>query len=122
MAGKKILIIDDEKTFINPVKLFLEKQDFTVLEAYDGFSGLEKARSEHPDLILMDLMLPGMNGYQVCRLLKFDAHYKDIPIFIVSAKDTEEDQNIGKKAGADLYITKPIDFESIVNKMKEYLR
>jgi len=121
MDGKKILIVDDEKSFINPVRFFLENNNFTVIEAYDGFTGLEKARNENPDIILMDLMLPGMNGYQICRLLKFDGHYKHIPIIIVSAKDTEQDREMGKKTGADSYIIKPVDFEELLKIINNYL-
>jgi len=107
--AKKVLIIDDENFFIEPIKLFLKRDGIEVIVANDGLTGLKMARSENPDLIVVDLMLPGINGYQVCRLLKFDNQYRHIPILIVSARDTEHDQSLGKESGADRYLTKPID-------------
>lgn len=118
MESKKILIIDDEESFIEPVKFFLEKQGFSVVSVTDGLGGLQAAREEIPDLILLDLMLPGMNGYQVCRLLKFDSKYKEIPIIIISAKDTDEEKSLGKESGSDLYMTKPVNFDGLVEKIK----
>ncbi len=105
---KRILIVDDEKFFVEPIKLILEKNGFDVLVAYDGMSGLKMARTQLPDLIMLDLMLPGISGYQVCRLLKFDEKYEHIPIIMVSAMDSERDYQLGQQTGADLYITKPI--------------
>ncbi|MBC8402124.1 MAG: response regulator [Candidatus Marinimicrobia bacterium] len=119
MGNKKILIVDDEDFFVKPIKLLLEKNDFEVVVAYDGMSGLKKARSEQPDLMMVDLMLPGLDGYQVCRLIKFDNKHKNTPIIIVSAKDTEHDRKLGELSGADLYITKPVKFESLLEKIKE---
>jgi len=93
----------------------------TVITAEDGMSGLNLAKSASPDVIILDLMLPVIDGYQVCRLLKFDNQYRNIPVIIVSAKDTENDKNIGKQSGADLYITKPVDSSDIYEKIKGLL-
>ncbi|MCH7764190.1 MAG: response regulator [Candidatus Marinimicrobia bacterium] len=120
--GKKILIIDDEESFVDPVIMFLEKNGAKAVWSKDGLSGLKAARSENPDLILLDLMLPGMNGFQVCRLLKFDEKYNHIPVLILSAKDSQEDINLGMEGGCDEYITKPLDFEELIHKINKYLR
>ena len=121
MAKKKILIVDDEKFFIEPIKRFLDMNDFETITANDGFSGIISARKEMPDLIILDLMLPKLNGFQVCRLLKFDDKYKHIPIIIVSAKDTDKDKKIGKISGSDMYITKPINPKILVEKINAIL-
>ena len=117
----KILIIDDEKFFVEPVRLALENSGFEVIVAYDGMSGLKAARSENPDLIMLDLMLPGISGFQVCRLLKFDENYEHIPVIMISAMDSERDYQLGQQTGADLYITKPISPEKLVSEITERL-
>ncbi|MEE9189899.1 MAG: response regulator [Candidatus Neomarinimicrobiota bacterium] len=119
---KKILVVDDEKFFVDPIKLFLQNNGCKVVVAYDGMSGLIKARTEGPDLIMLDLMLSGFSGYQICSLLKFDVKYKDIPIIIVSARDSDKDREMGRNCGADLYVTKPVDLELLIeniNKLTE---
>jgi len=122
MSPKKILIVDDEEFFIEPIKLLLERNGYEVIKANDGMLGLIAARTQNPDLILLDLMLPGINGYQVCRLLKYDEKYKHIPMMIVSAKDTEKDKQLGKACGADLYLTKPLNYMDLVKQIGEILQ
>ncbi|HCW75092.1 MAG TPA: two-component system response regulator [Candidatus Marinimicrobia bacterium] len=117
----KVLIVDDESFFSQPIKLFLERAGHEVSVASDGMEGLNKAREEHPDVILMDLMLPAINGYQVCRMLKFDEEFRDIPIIICSAKDTEKDHEMGKQSGADEYVTKPISPIELVKIIENHL-
>jgi len=117
----KILIVDDEKFFVEPIKMALEKEGFEVLVAYDGMAGLKAARTENPDMIMLDLMLPGISGFQVCRLLKFDENYGHIPIIMVSAMDSERDYQLGQQTGADLYITKPISPEKLVREITSRL-
>ena len=121
MAGKRILIVDDERFFIEPVKRLLESLNYDVFEAYDGISGLSKAREVQPDLIMLDLMLPGMNGYQVCRLLKFDEQFRDIPVIIVSAKDSDRDREVGTQSGAELYLVKPLDYQTFPAELEALL-
>ncbi|MBT3229817.1 MAG: response regulator [Candidatus Marinimicrobia bacterium] len=121
MAKKRILIVDDEKFFIEPVKRLLESLDYEVFEALDGISGLSKAREVNPDLIMLDLMLPGMNGYQVCRLLKFDEQFRDIPVIIVSAKDGERDREVGTQSGAELYLVKPLNYQTFPAELEALL-
>jgi len=121
MKRKKLLLVDDEIFFVDPIKLFLEKKDFEVVVAYDGMTGLIKARTENPDVIILDLMLSGFSGYQICSLLKFDIKYKDIPIIIVSARDTDKDRELGENCGAELYLTKPIDLELLLKNINQLI-
>ena len=100
----------------------LEAQEFTVITANDGEAALMKAKEERPDLILLDVMMPKINGYKVCRLLKFDKQYSNIPILMLTARSQDEDRAIGEETGADEYITKPFDIEEVVEKVKEYLK
>ncbi|MFQ6612731.1 MAG: response regulator transcription factor [Fidelibacterota bacterium] len=115
MAQKRILIVDDEPFFVEPIRMALERSGFEVLTAEDGMTGIDLAREATPDLIILDLMLPGVNGFQVCRLLKFDNQYSHIPIIILSAKDTEKDKDIGQQCGSDLYMTKPVKMDELIN-------
>jgi two-component system alkaline phosphatase synthesis response regulator PhoP len=112
-SAKRILIVDDEKFFIEPVKRLLESHGYEIFIAYDGITGLSLAREITPDLIMLDLMLPGMNGYQVCRLLKYDKQLQDTPIVIVTAKDSERDREVGIESGAELYLVKPLDYKTL---------
>ena len=121
MPGKRILIVDDERFFIEPVKRLLESLGYEVYEAYDGITGLSKAREVQPDLIMLDLMLPGMNGYQVCRLLKFDKQFKNTPVIIVSAKDGDRDREVGIQSGAELYLVKPLNYQTFPAELKALL-
>ncbi len=122
MKRKKLLLVDDENFFVDPIKLFLEKKDFEVVVAYDGMAGLIKARTENPDIVILDLMLSGFSGYQICSLLKFDIKYKDIPIIIVSARDTEKDRELGESCGAELYLTKPIELELLLKNINQLIK
>jgi DNA-binding response OmpR family regulator len=121
MNPKKILIVDDEADLVETVRFPLEMEGFNVLVSYNGEDGLGQARREKPDLILLDLMLPKLDGYKVCRLLKFDERYKNIPILMLTAKTQEKDKTLGLETGANEYITKPFDIEKLVDKVKEYL-
>ena len=121
MSPKKILIVDDEADLVETVRFPLEMEGFNVLVSYNGEDGLGQARREKPDLILLDLMLPKLDGYKVCRLLKFDERYKNIPILMLTAKTQEKDKALGLETGANEYITKPFDLEKLVEKVKEYL-
>ena len=121
MAKRKILIIDDENFFVEPLKMYLNRSGFETVAAADGMSGLKMARQEKPDLIILDLMLPGISGFEVCRLLKFDSRFQKIPIVIVSAKDTEKDKSLGKKSGAELYLTKPLDPKMLIERINGLL-
>ena len=122
MANKTILIADDEADIVETLAFMLEAQDFNVITANDGEDALLKAKEKRPDLILLDVMMPKINGYKVCRLLKFDKQYNHIPILMLTARSQDEDRAIGEETGADEYITKPFDIEEVVEKVKEYLK
>jgi two-component system alkaline phosphatase synthesis response regulator PhoP len=121
MPKKRILIVDDEPDLLETIQINLELEGYECLVAYDGFRGYERAQKEKPDLIILDVMLPGMNGYKVCRLLKFDEKFKHIPIIMLTAEAQEKDRLTGKETGADLYMTKPFSADKLLAKVKEYL-
>jgi DNA-binding response OmpR family regulator len=121
MDKKRILIVDDEEDILKVLRFRLEANSYEVLIASDGQEGLNKARSEKPDLIILDLMLPKLDGYKVCRMLKFDETYKAIPIIIFTAKAQKKDEELGMEMGADAYISKPFEPEILLGKMKELL-
>ena len=121
MSPKKILVVDDEVDLVETVRFPLELEGFDVLVSYNGEDALNQARKEKPDLIILDLMLPKLDGYKVCRLLKFDERYKYIPILMLTAKTQEKDKILGKETGADEYITKPFEMDYLMEKVKAYL-
>ena len=118
---KKILIVDDEADIIEILKFVLEAQGYECVTAMDGEAGLNLAREINPDLIILDVMMPKMNGYKISRLLKFDEKYKNIPILMITARSQEEDKALGEETGADEYITKPFEVDYVVEKVKSYL-
>lgn len=115
MADKTVLIIDDEVDLIKALTIRLEGAGYNVAEAYDGLQGLNMARKMMPDLIILDLMLPKINGFRVSRFLKFDESYKSIPIIMLTAKSDESDKVTGMEVGADQYITKPFDNQHLLD-------
>jgi len=121
MDQKKILVVDDEVDLVETIRFPLEIEGFQVLVSYNGEDALNQARKEMPDLILLDLMLPKLDGYKVCRLLKFDERYKHIPILMLTAKTQEKDRALGMETGADEYITKPFEMDELLEKVKSYL-
>jgi DNA-binding response OmpR family regulator len=103
------------------LKINLEAAGFTIVLATDGFQGLEMARTESPELIVLDIMLPKMDGFKVCRILKFDDKYKHIPIIMLTARIQEVDKETGFKTGADAYMTKPFEPEELIKKINQVL-
>jgi two-component system alkaline phosphatase synthesis response regulator PhoP len=122
MNSKKILIVDDEVDLVETLRLPLEMEGYTVLVSSNGEDALNQARKEKPHLIILDIMLPKLDGYKVCRLLKFDERYKHIPILMLTAKTQEKDKILGAETGADEYITKPFDIDELIEKIKKYLK
>ena len=118
---KKILVVDDEPMIVKMIVSRLQAAGYEVISAYDGEEGLEKSREEKPDLILLDLMLPKIDGYKVCRLLKFDEQYRHIKVLILTARAQEKDRAIALDAGADDYVAKPFEGGALVEKIKEHL-
>lgn len=122
MPPKKILMVDDEPDFLDMVRTRLEAGGYEIITASDGQQGLERAKKEKPDLIILDLMLPRMDGYKVCGLLKKDTRYSRIPIIILTARAQGEDVKLGAELGADAYIIKPFDAAALLGKIKELLK
>jgi DNA-binding response OmpR family regulator len=114
MPVRRILVVDDEVELVKAIQIRFKQADYEVLVAYNGLEGLEKARKEKPDLIILDLILPGMDGYQVCRLLKYDDKYHDIPIIMLTAMAQHEDREWGENVGADYYMTKPFEHQVLL--------
>ena len=122
MANEKLLVVDDEKDFVDMLAERLEAKGFDVIESFDGKEGLEKARSEEPDLIILDIIMPEMSGYDVCRKLKLDDKLKKTPIVMLTAKFEPNDINFGKEMGADAYLTKPLELDLLLQKINALLR
>jgi two-component system response regulator VicR len=118
-VSKKILIVDDEKHIVDILKFNLVKDGFSIIEAYDGEQAVEKALNENPDLILLDIMLPKMDGFTVCRKLRQTV---STPIIMITAKEEEVDKVLGLELGADDYITKPFSMRELIARVKANLR
>lgn len=118
----RVLVVDDEPDLIRVLEFGLKASGYTVEVASDGQEGLKKAREIKPDVILLDLMLPKLDGYKVCRLLKFDDRFKHIPIIILSARTQEGDQTLALEMGANRFVTKPYDFSEILGYIETLLK
>jgi DNA-binding response OmpR family regulator len=116
---KKILVVDDEATLVATLKYNLERESYEVITATNGASAVDVARSSRPDLIVLDLMLPGMDGLEVCRVLRKET---SVPILMLTAKDAEVDKVVGLEIGADDYVTKPFGMRELVARVKALLR
>lgn len=119
MSKRKILVVDDDQKIVNLLKLYLEKDSYLVFAAYDGMRALDFARQKQPDLILLDLMLPQVDGLDVCRILQAES---DVPIIMLTARTTETDKLLGLELGADDYITKPFSPREVVARVRTVLR
>jgi CheY-like chemotaxis protein len=120
-CAKRLLLVDDDTELQQALKLRFESSGFEVITASDGLEALRKGRTEHPHLIILDLMLPNLNGYEVCRLLKFDQKFRHIPIILVTARSRQEDLVMGQSVGADAYVTKPFDGKALIAKVEELI-
>ena len=118
----RVLVVDDEPDLVRVLEFGLKASGYTVEVASDGQEGLKKAREIKPDVILLDLMLPKLDGYKVCRLLKFDDRFKHIPIIILSARTQEGDQTLALEMGANRFVTKPYDFAEILGYIETLLK
>ena len=117
--GRKILVVDDEKRIVEILKAYLERDGYRVIAAYDGRSALELARNNSPDLIILDLMLPEISGWDVCRTLRKES---DVPIIMLTARDETTDKIVGLELGADDYVTKPFDPKELVTRVRTVIR
>src|ERR1700745_2041210 len=120
--GRKILIIEDETDVADLLTLNLRKASYKVSTAGDGVTGLQKARDDRPDFIILDLMLPKMSGLEVCRILKSDTATAQMPILMLTAKAEEIDRIVGLEFGADDYVTKPFSPREVVLRIRAILR
>jgi DNA-binding response OmpR family regulator len=119
VSALKVLVVDDEKKIVDIVRAYLEKDNFQVFEAFAGDKALDLVNSVHPDLVILDLMLPGLSGWDVCRELR---KTKDIPIIMLTARDEVADKIIGLELGADDYITKPFNPNELISRVRAVLR
>jgi two-component system alkaline phosphatase synthesis response regulator PhoP len=119
MAGKRVLVVDDDEKTVELVKLYLNRDGYRVLTAYDGIEALRLAREGHPDLIVLDLMLPGIDGLEVCRTLRAES---DVPIIMLTARTTDQDKLTGLELGADDYVTKPFSPRELAARVRAVLR
>ena len=121
MAKGRILVVDDEIYIVHILDFSLGMEGYEVITALDGEQALEKARAEKPDLIVLDIMMPKLDGYETCKMLKAEAGTKDIPVILLSAKGRNVDQKIGFEVGADDYITKPFSPRKLVERINAIL-
>ncbi len=122
LSIERILVVEDEKDIVDLISYHLNQSGFSVITALDGPSGLERAKKERPGLVILDLMLPGMDGKDVCRALKSNPLTQSIPILMLTAKTEEVDRVIGFELGADDYVTKPFSPRELVLRVKAILR
>ena len=122
MAQTRVLIIEDERALTDVLAYNLQREGYEAITAHDGQEGLRKAQTLLPDLILLDLMLPGLSGFDVCRELRAGERTREIPIIIISAKSEETDQVVGFSLGADDYVTKPFSVKVLLQRIKALQR
>lgn len=119
---KTILVVDDEKNIMDLLVFNLQKEGYNTLEAYDGITAVDMALKEKPDLILLDIMIPKLDGISVCKKIRYALNISNIPILMISARDTESDKIVGLEMGADDYITKPFQIREVMARIKANLR
>ena len=118
----EILIIEDDRDIVETLEYNLKKEGFKVFKSYDGAAGLRSAEEKHPALIILDLMLPGLDGLEVCRRIKKNPKTANIPIIMLTAKGTETDKVVGLEVGADDYLTKPFSNKELIARIKAIMR
>jgi two-component system alkaline phosphatase synthesis response regulator PhoP len=119
MAGKRVLIVDDDVKIVELVKLYLNRDGYSVITAYEGNEALRLAREAHPDLVVLDIMLPGVDGLEICRVLRGESA---VPIILLTAKTTEQDRINGLDLGADDYVTKPFSPKELAARVRAVFR
>ena len=120
--AKKILITEDSPTILAMMNDMLSDEGYSVITAVDGQEALDKARREKPDLIILDLMLPKIDGYKVCAMLKFDKNFRNTPVIILTTRAGEADRKLGLEVCADAYLTKPVEQAALIAKIKELIK
>jgi len=120
-SKKKILAVDDEVDFLKILKLNLEADGYEVITAFDGEEALKKIKSDNPDVVILDIVLPKLNGEEVCRCIRKDPVSNKIPVIMLTGKDADVERIVSMVIGADIYITKPVDFEDLNSAIKKVL-
>lgn len=121
MAGESILVVDDERVILRILEFNLKKQGYQVRMAANGSEAMQKTRESKPDLILLDVMMPEMDGFQVCREIRADPQLQDVLIIMLTAKGQEIDKDTAEEAGANLYFTKPFSPATLIGSVRELL-
>ena len=119
---KKILVVDDEKDIVELISYNLEQEGFAVIKAYDGQMAWERVKTAKPDLVVLDLMIPGIHGLEVCKLIRRDATTQNLPIIMLTAKSDQVDKILGLELGADDYVTKPFNVRELIARIRAVLR
>ncbi|MFA5320607.1 MAG: response regulator [Candidatus Omnitrophota bacterium] len=118
---KKVLLVDDEPELLEMVKMRLEANNFEVITASDGQDALGIVRRVRPDIVILDIMLPKLDGFKVCRMFKFDDKYKSIPVILLTARVRETDRKTASEVGADAFITKPFEPQALLSNIYRLL-
>jgi len=121
VISKKILIIEDDPSFSRALNHIVEKEGYDVIAASNGMTGLRMAKEDKPDLLILDVMLPGLDGFEICNRLRHDPPTANLPIIMLSAKGQEADKTTGLKVGANEYLTKPVDRAVLLEKLTSLL-
>jgi len=119
--AKRILIIEDDPSVLRAISYMLEKEGYQVLTATNGLEGLSKAKGENPDLLILDVMLPGIDGFEICHRLRAESQIAHLPILMLSAKGQATDRSTGLQVGADEYLTKPVERSVLLSKIEALL-
>lgn len=122
VAGLKVMVVDDSKTIRRTAETLLKKEGCDVITATDGFEALAKIADHRPDIIFIDIMMPRLDGYQTCALIKHSQLFKDTPVIMLSSKDGLFDRARGRVVGSEEYLTKPFTREELLNAIKRFLR
>jgi len=120
LSAIKVMVIDDSNTIRRSAEIFLKNSGCSVILAEDGFDALAKISNEHPDIIFVDIMMPRLDGYQTCSLIKRNARYKSTPVIMLSSKDGLFDRARGRMVGSDQYLTKPFTQETLLDAVQTY--
>ncbi|MDI1307972.1 MAG: response regulator [Methylotenera sp.] len=120
LSAIKVMVIDDSNTIRRSAEIFLKNSGCSVILAEDGFDALAKISNEHPDIIFVDIMMPRLDGYQTCSLIKRNARYKSTPVIMLSSKDGLFDRARGRMVGSDQYLTKPFTQETLLEAVQTY--
>ena len=122
ITRKRILIVDDEKDIVDLISYNLEKEGFATVKAYDGESALELVKAKRPDMVLLDLMLPGIRGLEVCKFIRKNPEIEGLPIIMLTARGDQLDKILGFEMGADDYVTKPFNVRELIARVRAVLR